>query len=132
MDCDLIFVYGTLRSSVRSDIHGRFLGDRAEYVGSGWIVGRLWKVSWYPAMTRGDSREERVIGDVYRLTERDQMLAELDDFEVCDLENPAESEYTRELVEVTLDVGSVITAWAYLFLGKTGNLTRIPGGDFSV
>jgi len=132
MDCDLIFVYGTLRASVRSDIHGQFLGDRAEFIGEGSVVGRLWKVSWYPAMTRAESPGERVKGEVYRLMARDQMMAELDEFEVCDLENPAESEYTRELVEVNLENGSVIGAWCYLFLGKTGLLMHIPDGDFSI
>lgn len=60
------------------------------------------------------------------------MMAELDEFEVCDLKHPAESEYTREVVEVRLDEGSVISAWCYLFIGKMGLLTRIPDGDFSI
>lgn len=132
MDSDLVFVYGTLRRSVRPDIHERFLGARAKLLGSGTVQGRLWKVSWYPALTRSSSQEDRVIGELFQLGDKARMLAELDDFEVCDLTNPAKSEYTRELLEVTLEDGSKVQAWGYLYLGSTDDLERIESGDFSV
>ena len=52
MDCDHIFVYGTLRKTIRPDVHARYLGGRSEFVGLGTIEGELWRVTWYPAMTR--------------------------------------------------------------------------------
>ena len=132
MVCDLIFVYGTLRASVRPDVHGRFLGERAEWIGEGSVAGLLWRVSWYPAMTPSQLPTDRVIGEVYRLADPGLMMAALDEFEVCDLENPSEAEYSRSLVEVTLADGASVTAWCYSFLGKTAGLMRIPSGDFSI
>jgi len=130
MECDRIFVYGTLRRAARPDVHERFLGARAEFLGRGTVSGRLWRVSWYPALTRG-AADERVMGEVYRLSEPATMIAELDTFEVCDLQNPAQSEYTRKVVTVAMDDGSEITAWCYFFLGPTEGLSRIKMGDFA-
>lgn len=73
-----------------------------------------------------------MIGELFQLGDKARMLAELDDFEVCDLTNPAKSEYTRELLEVTLEDGSKVQAWGYLYLGSTDDLERIESGDFSV
>ena len=110
MECDRIFVYGTLRKASRPDIHNRFLGTRAELLGRGTARGRLWRVSWYPALTQS-AAGERVVGEVYRLSDPSSMIAELDTFEVCDLNNPSESEYTREIVTVVLEDGIELAAW---------------------
>ena len=130
MECDRIFVYGTLRKAARPDVHDRFLGKRAELLGRGTAPGRLWRVSWYPALTQS-AADERVVGEVYRLSEPAEMIAELDNFEVCDLENPERSEYTREIVTVALEDGSKRTAWCYFFLGSTEGLSHIKSGDFT-
>lgn len=124
---DHIFVYGTLRKAIRPDVHARYLGDRAEYVGSGTVAGDLWRVSWYPAMTKGDGR---VFGEVYRLLESGAWVG-LDEFEACDLARPGTSEYTREVVSVGLEGGAHISAWCYFYLGETSSLTRIVTGDFA-
>ena len=132
MQCDRIFVYGTLRREARRDVHEQFLGSRAEFLGKGAVQGRLWRVSWYPALTQGAERE-RVVGEVYRLSDPPTMLAELDRFEVCDLHDPAASEYTRKIVPVEMhDVeAKELTAWCYFFLGSTAGLTHLKTGDFA-
>jgi gamma-glutamylcyclotransferase (GGCT)/AIG2-like uncharacterized protein YtfP len=124
---DHIFVYGTLRKAIRPDVHARYLGDQAEYVGSGTVAGELWRVSWYPAMTTGDGR---VFGEVYRLRDAGAWVG-LDEFEACDLGRPGTSEYTREIVPVDLVGGGNVSAWCYFYLGETGSLTRIETGDFA-
>lgn len=124
---DSIFVYGTLRKDVLSHIHARYLGDRAEYIGPATAAGDLWRVTWYPALTRGSGR---VRGEVYRLLDPAAWTG-LDEFEACDLANPESSEYTREIVPVRLDDGREIPAWCYFYLGETASLTRIDSGDFA-
>lgn len=131
MDCDLIFVYGTLRRAARDDIHSRYLGERAEAIGKGTVCGKLWRVSWYPALTHGDADTDRVTGEVYRLSDPDGMITELDRFEVCDLARPEESEYTREIVDMRLAAGGTLRAWCYFFLGPVAGLERIESGDFT-
>lgn len=127
MDCDHIFVYGTLRKTIRPDVHARYLGGRSEFVGLGTIEGELWRVTWYPAMTRGAGR---VKGEVYRITDSGVWHG-LDEFEACDLARPETSEYTREVVRVRLEDARDISAWSYFFLGDTRRLARISGGDFA-
>jgi gamma-glutamylcyclotransferase (GGCT)/AIG2-like uncharacterized protein YtfP len=131
MESDLVFVYGTLRPAARSDIHDRYLGNRADLIGLGTVAGKLWRVSWYPALTLGTSLEDRVFGEIYRLRKPDKMLAELDRFEVCDLSRPEESEYTREIVEVRRADEAPVSAWCYRYLGSVAGLTRIISGDFA-
>jgi gamma-glutamylcyclotransferase (GGCT)/AIG2-like uncharacterized protein YtfP len=131
MESDLVFVYGTLRSVARADIHDRYLGRRADFIGNGTVAGKLWRVSWYPALTLGTSPEDRVVGEVYRLRRPAEMLAELDRFEVCDLSRPEESEYTREIVEVRRADEEPVSAWCYRYLGSVAGLIRIISGDFA-
>ena len=130
MDCDRVFAYGTLRREARPDVHQQFLGDRAEFLGHGTVSGRLWRVSWYPALTQA-AADERVVGEVHRLSNPAVMIAELDVFEVCNLDDPAGSEYTREVVTVRMDDGHELSAWCYFFLGSTEVLTHIKSGDFT-
>lgn len=127
MESDFIFVYGTLRRSVRPDVHERYLGERAEFVGEATAAGELWRVTWYPAMTRGDGW---VKGEVFRLIDL-AAWAGLDEFEACDMERPAESEYTREVVPVRMQDGTELAAWCYFYLGETKGLVRIETGDFA-
>ncbi len=131
MECDRVFVYGTLRRGARADIHARYLGERAEFVGKGTVAGRLWRVSWYPALTAASVATDRVVGEVYRLREPVRMLAELDRFEVCDLSRPEESEYTRRIAEVGFVDGRGVSAWCYYYLGSIDGMKRIAAGDFA-
>lgn len=124
---DFLFVYGTLRKSVRPDVHARYLGERADFVANGTATGELWRVTWYPAMTRG---EGRVRGEVYRLRDAAAWKG-LDEFEACDLSRPERSEYTREVVPVVLDDGQEVLAWCYFYLGETDSLSKIETGDFA-
>ena len=127
MECDRIFVYGTLRNAVRPDVHARYLGTKARYLGTGDTAGDLWRVTWYPAMTFGGGR---VKGEVYQIGDP-RVWSELDEYEACDLERPETSEYTRKVVNVRLDDAREISAWCYFYLGKTGGLVRIASGDFA-
>lgn len=122
-----LFVYGTLRKSVRPDVHARYLGEQAEFVAHGTATGDLWRVTWYPAMTRGSGR---VRGEVYRLRNTAAWIG-LDEFEACDLMRPDTSEYTREVIPVCLEGGEKVMAWCYFYLGETRGLQRIDTGDFA-
>jgi len=131
MECDRIFVYGTLRRAARPDIHRQFLGEKAEFVGAGRVAGRLWRVDWYPALTEAEAEGEEVRGELYRLKDPVASLAELDRFEVCDLARPEVSEYTRRVVPVQMHDGSQQIAWCYFYLGSVAGLKRIESGDFA-
>lgn len=123
-----LFVYGTLRRAVRPDIHFRYLGADALSLGSGRVRGRLYLVSWYPALVRSDSPEDWVRGEVYQIAPA--RWPQLDEFEDCRPDSPGESLYAREPGEVRLESGEQIEAWAYFYLRPVTNLPRITSGDF--
>jgi len=70
----LVFVYGSLRKG--SSNHFRL--GKAPFVEEGWILGRLYRIDWYPGM-RLDEEGVPVRGEIYEI-ER-EALRELDAFE---------------------------------------------------
>lgn len=129
MNCDLLFVYGTLRRNARPDIHARFLSG-AEFMGEGTATGRLYQISWYPAMVSSGFPEHRVKGEIYRLTDFEEVITAIDEFEDFDPQQPDRGEYTRRVEPITRLDGSQLNAWLYLFLRDPSNATLIPSGDF--
>lgn len=128
--CANVFVYGTLRKAARPDIHARFLGGQSKWLGEGAVAGRLFLVSWFPALVRADKADDQVLGEVFRLTDFEKTILPLDEFEGCDLEKPQTSEYTRGIVPVRMRDGSTMPAWCYFYLRSVDGLERIASGDF--
>jgi gamma-glutamylcyclotransferase (GGCT)/AIG2-like uncharacterized protein YtfP len=129
MHCDRLFVYGSLRRAARPDIHARFLTG-AEFIGEGTAPGRLYQITWYPAMVASASPEHRVKGELYRLTDLEKMIAGMDEFEGFDPQQPDHGEYVRRIETITLANGTQMTAWLYLFLHDPSTASLIPSGDF--
>lgn len=124
---DHLFVYGTLRSAggAPGGVSG-LLEERAEKVGTGEIVGRLYEAGSYPAAVPGD--DGRVQGEVYRLEEPGRSLPVLDRYEGCTPDG--EGLYRREEVDVRMDDGASLTAWAYFYNRDASSLSEIPSGDY--
>ena len=101
MMIDRVFVYGTLKKGQANE---RFL-DGAQFLGNAWTTRNGWNLvdlGAFPAMTYGHSQ---VKGEVYRVDwDHMQDLDRLESFP--DL-------YTRNVIHVTLDDGSEVSAWAY-------------------
>lgn len=126
---DILFVYGTLRPAFGHPAH-RLLAEGAERIGCGWLQGRLYEVSVYPGAVLSDDPADRVVGELYRLTDPAAMLARLDYYEEAAEKFPPPREYRRCRVTVRLDEGRSVTAWVYLYNRSTENLRPIPGGDY--
>jgi gamma-glutamylcyclotransferase (GGCT)/AIG2-like uncharacterized protein YtfP len=121
-DPEHIFVYGTLRADSDHPM-ARRLCLQARLVGKGIVPGRLYDMGWYPAAMFDGSEKRVVVGHVFALKPGGRLLAELDDYESGD------PNYVRETVEVSLDDGRQIKAWAY-GVKQPPNTRIIPGGDF--
>jgi gamma-glutamylcyclotransferase (GGCT)/AIG2-like uncharacterized protein YtfP len=117
----LLFVYGTLRPFVDIEM-ARWLRGVARHVGTASTPGRLYDLGAYPGMTAARSRRERVVGDVYRVT-NPRVFRVLDRYE---------ANFVRERCVVKLDRGVRITAWAYRYRHAIGNVTRITCGDYRI
>lgn len=119
----LVFVYGSLRRGQRA--HAR-LRPAAVRLGPALVIGRLHDCGCYPAARPSRREGERIHGELYRLT-RPGVLAALDRYEDCDLEQPQRGEYRREPVAVRL-AGRRLSAWVYWHNGPLRGARRVRGG----
>ena len=115
----LLFVYGTLRPFVDIEM-AKWLRGNARYVGSATTRGRLYDLGAYPGMRSARGRGERVIGDVYRVT-NSRIFRVLDRYEAS---------FDRERCVVKLDGGRCSVAWAYRYRYGVVGAMRIASGDY--
>lgn len=104
------FVYGTLKEG------GRFAKNfdnerKSSCVG---IVHNmnLFDLGWFPGIRPGDGE---VIGEVHEYDREDEVLAAFDRIEGFSADDPENSLYLREEVEVELPDGDTTKAVAYVF-----------------
>src|SRR5262245_27215490 len=123
-----LFVYGTLRR-ISPHPMARFLANRARYVGTGRVAGRLYNLGRYPGMTEAAAADEQVTGDIYELTDGEETMRELDRYE--NAESPLPAFFERGSASVTLaDVGEV-EALVYWFRGAVTEDRRVLSGDYA-
>lgn len=128
---DCIFVYGSLLSAIAHPM-GERLRREAALIGTATIPGRLFRVSWYPAVRLDPTGT--VHGEVYRLAGPVATLAWLDEYEgiVPGPTGVAESdEYERRTVAVRLATGDAVGAWVYLYRRPVDGLTEVPSGRWT-
>jgi len=118
---DRLFVYGTLRLGCAND-HAGALAKGARFLGHARIPGRLFRVAHYPGLSAPAGKNDWVHGDVFEGVTT-EMFQHLDDYEGAD--------YARQLAEVTLDNGSRVAVYLYLYLPPTDGLELIASGDWN-
>ncbi len=116
-------MYGTLRDGHDRTMHG-LLSGRAVRVGRACYRGRLYDIGDYPGAVASSRGRDRVWGEVYALDppQRAELLSSLDRYEGAAFE--------RNRVEVTLEDGSAVGCWIYLYARDTRGLRRIASGDY--
>lgn len=124
-----IFVYGTLRRLGGNPMH-RLLGD-AKFLGNATCGGDLYCAGFYPVLTRTPDSANRVVGEVYELSDPDRVMAALDDYEGYNPSDAAGSLFVRERTPVQFETGETVEVWIYCFNGQVGHMDRIRGGDFA-
>jgi gamma-glutamylcyclotransferase (GGCT)/AIG2-like uncharacterized protein YtfP len=122
-----LFVYGSLMSSAGHPM-GERLRREARLVGQAAILGRLYRIGWYPGVVASRDPGERVHGEVYVLDDPGRALEWLDDYEGIVPGNPDPSEYERIERPVRLASGEEIVAWVYLYRGDVAKLSEIADG----
>ncbi|MDZ7721140.1 MAG: gamma-glutamylcyclotransferase family protein [Balneolaceae bacterium] len=129
MSAEYLFVYGSLRrdfSSPASDV----LDNHAEYIGEATFQGKLYKIDWYPGVVSSDDPDDIVVGEVYKMNDKERVLSKLDRYEGCSPVDPEPHAFTRTKTQVKLKNGDKIKAWIYLYNLSTSEKKRIPSGDF--
>ncbi|HCS64478.1 MAG TPA: gamma-glutamylcyclotransferase [Cellvibrio sp.] len=127
MPTDYIFVYGTLRRSCTTGAHQNYLAE-AEFIDNAKINGRLYRVSYYPALVLDDAAGW-VVGEVYRLTSSEQLIY-LDTYEECTHPSRPDQEYQRNKIDVVTESGIELSAWVYSYQRAIEGLELITSGDF--
>ncbi len=131
MNPPLLFVYGTLRRDWRragnTGAHQRYLAN-AEFIGDAWVAGRLYQVSYYPALVP-DPSAGPVRGEIYRLPSQAPLIA-LDEYEECPQPWHSAQEYRRLQLPVHLDSGKQLQAWSYAYQWPVAEHMLIASGDF--
>lgn len=127
MQAELIFVYGTLRSGCTTGAHQIYLAG-AKFVAPAKIKGKLFKVSYYPALVVDESADW-VVGEVYQLASTEQ-LAGLDAYEECTYPAGPDQEYQRRKVTVQTDASEYLSVWVYAYQQVSAHLEFIASGDF--
>lgn len=112
-----VFVYGTLRRGDCRDLAVHYPG--AKFLASGWIAGELFNLGEYPGARLGGTA--RIIGEIFELPEA--TLRQLDAMEG--------DEYTRGLVPVSREDGTVSACWVYEVAERVGSgCPQIASGNW--
>lgn len=127
MQPEFIFVYGTLRRDCTTGAHATYLTG-ARFIGRTKIRGKLFRVSYYPALVL-DASADWVTGELYQLASAEQ-LGRLDAYEECTYPALPEQEYQRLQVQVRIEGGDGVPAWVYAYQRKYEDLELIASGDF--
>lgn len=118
-NCEMVFVYGTLRRGGSN----HFRMAHARFVAEGAVRGKLYRIDWYPGFV-ADENAGLVKGEIFRAD--GATMAELDEFEG--------GEYRR--VKIAVEVGegigaeAVLVAWIWEWLGEAREDRRIVSGDW--
>lgn len=127
MQGELIFVYGTLRHGCSTGAHNTYLAG-ARFVACAKVQGKLFRVSYYPALVTDDSANW-VVGEVYELASAAQ-LDRLDNYEECSFPPLPHQEYQRKQVTVQTGGGDYLWVWVYAYQHASDDLQFIASGDF--
>ena len=124
-----LFVYGTLQRELDTDM-SRFLVANSKTVAKGYILGKLYKISWFPGAILTDDSSCKVYGTVFKLKDNAAIFDVLDAYEGCNTNTPNASLFIRQRITVFLENNNTLTSWVYLYNQNIANSEQITSGDF--
>jgi gamma-glutamylcyclotransferase (GGCT)/AIG2-like uncharacterized protein YtfP len=104
------------------------IDSKLTYIGRGAIRAALFDLGLYPAAI--PDPQGHVWGEVYEMTDRETVLAALDDIEGYSADDPDRSLYLRREIDVVLPDGTLAAAFAYFYNAPLGKAPRIASGDY--
>ena len=125
-----LFVYGTLMRRFEHPMH-EFLMTHAEYLCDGSFQGKLYRISWYPAVVPSSNSADKVYGEVYRIRDTKILFKTLDNYEMCAPDDSTSGEYTRQIAGIRIANGETLGCHIYLYNWKLDEAQHIPSGKFT-
>lgn len=99
----------------------------AEFVASGTISGRMYRIDWYPGLVLDPAGDE-IQGEVYFVGP--ELLSALDVFEGLSAGEIEGSEYRRVETTVMKQDSQTVIAWVWEWLGMVEEGQRVREGDW--
>ena len=106
------------------------LSKHCEFIAEGFMQGKLYQVKNYPGAILSNDAQEKVYGEVYQVKNREIVFEKLDEYETCSTNFVKPYEFVREKLKITLNNGTELTAWVYLYNWPVTELKQILSGDF--
>lgn len=128
---DLLFVYGTLMRGYDHPM-ARLLSAHADFIGDATCRGRLHLIKHYPGLLLSDDPADIVHGELYRLSQPEALLRELDMYEACGEGFATPTEYLRRTLPIMSCDGTTHEAWTYIYNWPVDGLPVIKSGRFGV
>ena len=123
-----LFVYGTLRPGSSHPLATR-LQRQARLIGRANACGTLYDLGGCPGALFQAGTKGRILGELFALGNASRLLELLDAYERVSDTAP---DYARLLIEVSLERGGRLDAWAYGLRAAPSRARRIGRGDFIV
>jgi len=111
---EFIFVYGTLRPAMAPP-EMKHIVERWKPVGSATVLGQLLDLGDYTGAVLDANTSSRIIGEVFELPKDPAMMAELDEYEGFDTDEPETSLFRRVKADVKLASGGNQSCWMYVY-----------------
>lgn len=118
VDCELLFVYGSLRRGFAAQSLMRRVGAR--YLCEASARGRLFSLGEFLGAMKAPRASGLVPGELYYLPNASRALKPLDRYEG--------SRYKREVTQVELQSGKRVQAWIYWLKQATASRNQSEGG----
>jgi len=125
--CNYLFVYGTLLDE--GNEFATYLRDNCRFYAKGWFKGRLYDAGEYPGAIADESHPGYVYGQVFIMTDVEEALKYLDDYEGFGDKQEQPNLFVRELIKVAIDADT-LNCWVYLYNLPFEGLILIEGGDY--
>ncbi|MBS1790985.1 MAG: acetylornithine/succinylornithine family transaminase [Acidobacteria bacterium] len=111
---EFIFVYGTLRPSAAPP-EMKHIVERWKSVGSGTVLGQLLDLGDYTGAVLDANTSSRIVGEAFEMPNDPAMMAELDEYEGFEPDEPETSLFCRVKANVKLASGGNRSCWMYVY-----------------
>jgi gamma-glutamylcyclotransferase (GGCT)/AIG2-like uncharacterized protein YtfP len=128
MTSNHLFVYGTLMRGFDHPM-AQLLSRGADFLGEARCRGRLYLIKHYPGLVLSNDADDVVFGELFQLRRPAELLRELDMYEASGEGFKEPTEYIRQMLPVTRDVGTS-EVWTYIYNWPVAGLPRIASGRF--
>ena len=126
---EYLFLYGTLIPSQATDEMAGLV-RRLRRIGPADVRGHLYDMGEYPGAILDPSSNTKISGEVFEITDKQNVLPALDSYEEFEPDNLEGSLFIRTRSPVTLSDGRQLQCWMYVYNKNPGAAPLVVGGDY--